>query len=68
LKREGTVELRIRVDEAGRVTEVQVLKGVEHLTEAAVKAAGARLYKPATRGGVAEPAWVEVPIAFRLQK
>lgn len=68
LKREGTVELRIRVDQAGRVTEVQVLKGVEHLTEAAVKAARARLYKPATRGGVAEPAWVEVPIAFRLPK
>ena len=68
LKREGTVELRIRVDEAGRVAEVQVLKAVELLTDAAVMAARARIYRPATRGGVPESAWVDVPIEFKLQK
>jgi TonB family protein len=67
LQREGTVELRIQVDEGGRVVEVRVLKAVEHLTDAAVRAVRTRIYKPATRGGVPEAAWVEVAIEFKLQ-
>jgi TonB family protein len=68
LKREGIVELRLRVDETGRVVEVQVLRGVQLLTEAAVRAARARSYKPATRGGAPEASVVDVPIAFRLPR
>jgi TonB family protein len=55
------------VDEGGRVVEVRVLKAVEHLTDAAVRAVRTRIYKPATRGGVPEAAWVEVAIEFKLQ-
>jgi hypothetical protein len=40
---------------------------VEHLTDAAVKAARARVYRPATRGGVPESAWVDLPIEFKLR-
>jgi hypothetical protein len=47
---------------------VQVLRGVQLLTDAAVRAARARSYKPATRGGAPEASVVDVPIAFRLPR
>ena len=63
---QGTVQLRLLVDETGRVVEVEVVKSVDLLTEAAVKAARARTYRPARRGGLAEKVWVAVPVDFRL--
>ena len=63
---QGTVQLHLLVDETGRVVEVEVVKPVDLLTDAAVKAARSRIYRPARRGGVAEKMWVAVPIDFRL--
>ena len=60
------MQLRLLVDETGRVVQVEVLKAADLLTDAAVKAAKARTYRPARRGGVAEKMWVAVPIDFRL--
>jgi len=59
------VRLRVLVDESGRVTDVQVVKPVKLLTEAAIKAAWAQVYRPARRGGVAEKIWVPVDFEFK---
>ena len=61
----GTVRLRLLVDESGRVAEVTVVKPVKLLTEIAVKAARAQVYRPARRGGVAEKAWLPVDFEFK---
>lgn len=70
---QGTVQLRLLVDETGRVAEVQVVKSpgqvvkeMDALWDAAVKAASARTYRPAHRGDIAEKMWVLVSMDFKL--
>jgi protein TonB len=66
---EGTVILRVLVDENGKVTEVTVVTsagGRTGLTEAAVKSVKRRVYNPATKDGVAVKAWLPVSVRFTL--
>jgi protein TonB len=61
----GTVILRVSVSEAGRVTDIQVLKSVPGgLTDSAVTAVRSWRFEPATRGGVAIPGVITIPIPF----
>ena len=68
LKRQGTVVLRMLVDEEGRVAEVMVVKDAEHLTAAAVAAASRWTYRPPRKRGVPVKAWIEVPVHFELPR
>jgi len=66
---EGRVLLRVRVDADGRPAEVAVLRssGFALLDESARTALAGWTFHPARIEGVAVPAEVEVPIAFRLE-
>jgi len=68
LKRQGTVVLRVLIDENGRVNQVLVVTGVDQLTEAAVVAVRKWTYRPALKRGAAAPVWLEVPIRFDLPR
>jgi len=68
LKREGTVVLRVLIDESGRVIQIIVVAGVEQLTGAAVAAVSKWTYRPALRQGEPIRAWREVPIRFDLPR
>jgi protein TonB len=62
---EGTALLRVEVSERGTATTVQVIQSTGHqvLDDAAVKAVRlAKFIAPA------RPAWVEIPISFRLSR
>jgi protein TonB len=65
---EGTVRLRVLVDERGRTQDVRVLKSSGHsrLDEAAVSAVKRWLFKPATQDAHAVQAWTQVAVVFRL--
>ncbi|HXJ07405.1 MAG TPA: energy transducer TonB [Candidatus Acidoferrum sp.] len=63
----GTVVLMVTVTEEGRASDIAIIKGVPFgLNEAAIKAASAWSFRPATYGG--RPIAVRVPIesTFRL--
>ncbi len=62
---EGTVVLRLTIDAAGHVTDVEVLKGLKlGLTEQAVKAARSWTYEPARRNGKPVKGQLDVNIRF----
>lgn len=65
---EGTVQLRILVDERGMPGEVQVLKGsgFARLDQAAIDAVRRWRFVAATNGSQAIAAWTQVSITFRL--
>jgi protein TonB len=65
---EGTVRLRVLVDEMGRPHEVRVLKSSGHsrLDEAAMAAVKRWKFKPATQEAHAVKAWTQVSVQFRL--
>ena len=67
-RREGTVLIRITVDTSGRVAEAKVVRPVDLLSEAALKAARAARCTAATRGDQPVEEWVEVPVQFLLPK
>jgi protein TonB len=62
---EGTALLRVEVSERGTATTVQVIQSTGHpvLDDAAVKAVMSAKFIAPTR-----PAWVEIPISFRLSR
>jgi protein TonB len=63
----GTVFLRVLVDEAGVVRDVQVLRGIKPdlgLDAAAVAAVKSWRYKPATKDGVRVKVWFTQPVKF----
>jgi TonB family protein len=61
----GTVILRVSVSEAGRVTDIEVLKGVPGgLTDSAVQAVRSWRFEPAMRNGVHVPGVITIPIPF----
>ena len=62
----GWVTLRVLVDANGVPTAFVLVRSTatERLVEAAVEAIKHWRFNPAIKGGVAVPAWVEVPIGF----
>lgn len=69
MKEEGTVGLRILVNESGRAQNVEVQKssGSARLDNAAREAALLALFKPHLEDGRAVSVHVSVPINFFLQ-
>jgi protein TonB len=65
---EGTVRVRILVDERGRASDVQVTRssGYDSLDDAAVSAVRRWQFIPATENSRAVSAWTEVSVVFRL--
>lgn len=69
LREEGTVVLRVSLDARGTVQDIaiQTSSNFERLDQAALEAVRQWRFIPATRGQVAVPSTVLVPIAFRNQ-
>lgn len=69
LSEEGTVRLRVLVDERGRAREVTVARssGFERLDNAAVDAVRRWRFVAATDGQNAITAWTQVAVTFQLQ-
>jgi periplasmic protein TonB len=65
---EGTVRLKVLVDERGKPREVQVTKGsgFERLDQAAMEAVRKWRFVAATNGTNAVSAWTQVAVTFRL--
>ena len=66
---EGTVMLKVLVDENGRVDDCMVLESsgypiLDHTARASVKK---WLFEPGTEGGIKKKMWVRVPIRFDLR-
>jgi TonB family protein len=67
LRQEGTVILNVLIDENGRVTEVEMIRGVsEELDGAAVRAVKGWSYKPARKDGVYVKVWKPEKVVFKL--
>ena len=64
---EGDVVLRIKVGTSGRVEEIQVLRGVPMLNDAAVEAAARAVFRPAQHKGRLVACWVVLPVRFTLK-
>ena len=65
---EGTVMLKVLIDENGRVDDLTVLKSSGHtvLDRAALSAARKWLFEPGTEGGIKKKMWVKIPVRFDL--
>jgi len=65
---EATLELRILVDERGRVEKVEVMGAPPgYGFEAALESASRQWrFRPAQLGGVPVPEWVRMPYSFHL--
>jgi periplasmic protein TonB len=65
---EGTVRLKVLVDESGRPKDVQVAQssGFTRLDEAAKQAVRKWRFQAASNGGQAMSVWTQVAITFRL--
>jgi protein TonB len=65
---EGTVLLKVRVTEQGRVEAVQVERsaGYSELDESATEAVQRWRFEPARRSGEPVAVWVLIPVEFRL--
>jgi protein TonB len=65
---EGTVLLRVLIGPDGETIEIRIHRssGAVLLDQAAVEAVRRWAFRPALVGGRAVPAWVEVPVRFRL--
>jgi protein TonB len=66
----GTVTLALLVGTDGRVTNSKVQKssGSRELDKAAISALSLCKFKPATNGGVAEPAWGQIAYVWTLEQ
>ena len=65
----GEVLLKVLISADGRATQVVVVRssGFDALDQAAIEAMKATIFKPYTENGVAQPVWVQTPIAFHLE-
>jgi protein TonB len=65
---QGTVTLRVLVNEQGGVDQVEVVSGVDRrvLDRAAVRAAKRWTYEPASKDGVAVKVWIVQRVTFKL--
>lgn len=68
-RQEGSVRLRVFVDDLGRVRDVSVLEssGVSSLDAAAQRAASAALFRPARTNGEAVPSSLRLTVIFALE-
>jgi protein TonB len=68
MQREGTVTLRLLVDEEGQVGEVELLSGRagDPLAKSAMRAARGWTYLPATKDGVPVRVWITERVVFKL--
>ena len=66
---QGRVILRVLVNPAGRAdsVEVRTSSGYWRLDEAASETVRGWKFVPAKRGAEAVPAWVLIPVSFRLE-
>ena len=66
---EGTVLLKIRITEQGRVETLQVERSAGHpdLDQSALDAVQRWRFEPARRGGEPVAVWVIIPVEFKLQ-
>jgi protein TonB len=64
---QGVVDLRILVDETGRVADVRVVAGPRELLESAVAHVKRRRYSPASRDGVPIKLWLPISVRFELR-
>lgn len=66
---EGTVLLKMRITEQGRVETVQVERSAGHpdLDQSAMEAVKRWRFAPARRAGEAVAVWVFIPVEFKLQ-
>jgi protein TonB len=66
---EGTVMLKVLVDENGRVRDLMVLEssGYSILDRTALASVRKWLFEPGTEGGIKKKMWVKVPIRFDLR-
>ncbi len=63
---DGVVQLQALVGKDGKVKDVKVMKGVEMLNDAAVKAVRQWVFKPALSNNKPVAVWVAVPVRFSL--
>ena len=66
---EGTVALKLHVDETGKVDSVRVLSSKPELADfekVAIAAVKSWEFKPAKRKGISVPSWVAQTIRFKL--
>jgi protein TonB len=68
MRAEGTVVMKLLVNERGTVDEVVLVDGVTGpgLNDAAMRAAKSWTYRPATKGGVPVKVWKIEQVAFKL--
>ena len=68
MRLQGTVVLKVLVNERGTVDQVVVLNGIAgaDLNEAAVKAARQWTYRPATKDGVPVKVWTSEQVTFKI--
>jgi protein TonB len=68
MRAEGTVVIKVLVNERGTVDEVVLVNGAPgaDLNESAMRAARSWTYRPATKGGVAVKVWKIEQVAFKL--
>lgn len=68
LNRQGRVEVRVLVDETGKVTEAELSgeKAGFGFDEAALDAAGRSTFQPATKEGVRVKMWTQINFDFKL--
>ena len=66
LRKTGTVIVRALVNEQGEVTEASAIRGVQHLTEAAVEAVRKWRFEPAVKDGKRVKVYATVALDFRL--
>jgi protein TonB len=69
MREEGRVTLRVLVTPTGMADEVQVRtsSGATRLDAAALETVRRWKFVPAKRGAEAVPAWVLIPISFKLE-
>jgi protein TonB len=67
-RQEGTVNLRLLVDERGRVEQVEIESGTKsrQLQRAATEAAKRWVYDPAIKDGVPVQVWITAAVTFKL--
>lgn len=68
---EGTVELRLLVDERGLVLDAKLVSGAGGrvgLNEAAIENVKKRRYRPASKDGVPVKVWIPVRVRFEVPK
>ena len=66
---EGTVLLKVRVTEQGRVEAVQLERSTGHqdLDQSAIEAVRRWHFEPARRGNQAMAVWALIPVTFKLE-